>query len=327
MERALFVRPGDGMEFWRAVLAPIYAALLAGLVVAVLTAGRRGPDSRVPRLPLVWFGMLAFGGFLLVSGLGNVAFVVWSSESFGRSVGIALLVAAALLAVRGTRVRSGSELLRDSAPKSLDDAVAELRAGASTSWGVFQGTLDAQEELTSPGGVGCAFYEAELREVASDGRKGTLLSRERAYSPTLTLRGARIRARVRFSPASLMAPVRPRRCRTVCLPTPSAWLEERPVAPEGASVPEARQLTDEPWALSWERAGTAGETCFVVGELRRGPREGTYELCGRGGGPALVVLGPEAQDTRGTLARRAWTHFTAAGVMSVAAALMLSRTL
>ncbi|MFY2559883.1 hypothetical protein ACN469_19825 [Corallococcus terminator] len=316
------------MEFWRVVLAPIYAAFLAALVVVAFTFGRRGARARVPRLPLVWFGMLALGALALVLGLGDGEVpVVLSAEALGKSLALALLVVAALLAVRGTRVRSGADLLRGTAPRSLDEAVAALRSGDSSGWGVYQGTLDAEEVLASPGGVPCAFFEAELREVAADGRKGALLSRERAYSPTLMLRGAKVRARVRFSPASLMAPVRPRRCRTLSVLAPSPWFEEAPVGPQGRELSGTSEGGDEPQALSWERVGSAGDTCFVVGELRRGASEGTYELRGRHGGAAMVVLGTDADVTRGTLARLAWRHFAAAGAMSMAAALMLSRSM
>jgi len=316
------------MEFWRVVLAPIYAAFLAALVVAAFTFGRRGSRANVPRLPLLWFGLLAMGAFALVLGLRDGAGpAVLSAEAIGKSLALALLVVAALLAVRGTRVRSGADLLRGTVPKSLDEAVAVLRSGESPGWGVYQGTLDAEEVLTSPGGVPCTFFEAELREVAADGRKGALLSRERAYSPTLMLRGARVRARVKFSPASLMAPVRPRRCRTASLMSQPSWLGEVPVGPEGSELSGASALTDEPRTLSWERVGSSGDTCFVVGELRRGASEGTYELRGRHGGAAMVVLGADADVTRGTLARLAWKHFAAAGAMSMAAALMLSRSM
>ncbi|NTX16650.1 hypothetical protein HUA76_38350 [Myxococcus sp. CA056] len=316
------------MEFWRVVLAPIYAAFLAALVVAAFTFGRRGARARIPRLPLVWFGMLALGALALVLRLGEGGGpTLLSDEAVGKSLALALLVVAALLAVRGTRVRSGADLLRGTVPQSLDEAVATLRSGEAPRWGVYQGTLDAEEVLTSPGGVPCAFFEAELREVAADGRKGALLSRERAYSPALTLRGAQVRAHVRFSPASLMAPMRPRRCRTLSVTPPSSWYEEVPVSPEGRGLSGASEADDEARALSWERVGSAGDTCFVVGELRRGAREGTYELRGRRGGAAMVVLGSDADVTRGTLARLAWRHFAAAGAMSMAAAFMLSRSM
>ncbi|MCP3103633.1 hypothetical protein LZ198_32590 [Myxococcus sp. K15C18031901] len=315
------------MDNWRMVLAPLYAAFLAALVVVAFTYGRRGAAVRVPRVPFVWFGLLALGALLVVARIGDGR--VWvSSAILERSLGAALLVLAALAAVRGTRVRSGAELLRASAPRRLDDAVAALRSGQGSGWGVYQGTLDAENALVSPGGVHCAFYEAEVREVAADGRKGPLLSRERAFPPELALRGLHSRATVRFSPVSLMASVLPRRCRELPTLARVSLREEASVLGSArAGGPAERMDAAEPRALSWECVGAAGDSCFVVGELTRGAAAGSFLLRGRGGGPALLVLGAEAEATRGTLARRAWRHFTVAATLSILAAAMLSRSM
>jgi hypothetical protein len=312
------------MDVWRILLAPLYAMCLMALVVAAFTFGRRDAAARPWRLPLVWFGLLAVGSFCMALQFPGGPGWVLSAEAATRAGGAVLLVVAAGLAVRGSRARWRADLMRASVPRSLDEAVAALRAGGTPGWGVYRGTLDATDVLTSPGGVACAFYEAEVREVAEDGRKGSLLSCERACSSVLVLRGERVRASVRFSPSSLMAPVEVRRCRALPGTVPASWYEE---APETGTGLQMREASDGPEALSWERVGATGETCLVVGELRRGLAEGAYELCGRKGGPALVVLGPEAPVTGGTLARRAWTHFAAAGALSVAAALVLSRAL
>lgn len=304
------------MDLLRILLAPLYAMCLAALVVAAFAFGRKDVAARPWRVPLAWFGLLVVGAFCIASRFRGGAVQVLSFDVAVKAAGAALLVVAAGLAVRGSRTRFRADLLRASVPRSLDEAVASLRAGHAPGWGVYRGTLDAADALTSPGGVPCAFYEAEVREVAEDGRKGPLLSRERAYSPVLGLRGERVRAAVRFAPSSLMAPVEVRRCEALQGTVPASWYEDAPAA-----------TAPEPEALSWERVGAAGETCLVVGELRRGTEEGTYVLCGRDGGPALVVLGPEAPVTGGMLARRAWTHFAAAGALSMAAAFVLSRTM
>ncbi|WP_338866472.1 hypothetical protein [Myxococcus stipitatus] len=284
------------MSVWRVLVAPIYAAFLAALVSAAFSQGRRCMASRPPRGLALWFGLLALGALWTQD--------VLSSEAVDKSVGLALMMVAALLVVRGSRVWMNADELGGSAPRSLDDAVAALRSGETRGWGVFQGTLDAEEVLSSPGGISCAFFESEVRTVAEDGRKGALLSHERGYSPTLTLRGVHARARVCFSPASVMAPVCPRRCST------PPWA---PLA--------------EPQALSWERVGMPGERCFVVGELSRGPLEGTYVLRGQKRRAALVVMGSELESLRSRLSRRAWMHFAAAGAMSMAAAVVLSRSM
>ncbi|MCP3138103.1 hypothetical protein [Pyxidicoccus xibeiensis] len=309
------------MEAWRILLAPLYASCLSALVVMAFAFGRKDPSAPSWRLPLVWFSVLAVGSFCVALQFPGRLGLGLPTEAAAKAAGAALLVVAAGLALRGSRTRLRADLLRASAPRSLDEAVAALREGRAPGWGVYRGSLDAEESLTSPGGVPCAFFEAEVREVAEDGRKGALLSSERAYAPALVLRGERVRASVRFSPSSLMAPVEVRRCRALPGTVPASWYEDAPATAAGA-VPAS-----EPEALSWERVGVPGETCLVVGELRRGAHEGSYVLCGRGGGPALMVLGPEAPVTGGTLARRAWRHFAAAGALSMAAALVLARAL
>jgi hypothetical protein len=310
------------MDVWRILLAPLYAACLVALVVAAFAFGRRDPESRPLRLPLVWFGILAVGSLCVALQFRGAPSLALPTASAAKAAGLGLLMLAAGLAVRGSQTRSRADLLRASAPTPLDEAVAALRAGRAPGWGVYQGRLEAAEVLTSPGGAPCAFFEAEVRAVAPDGRKGPLLARERAYAPALVLRGERVRASVRFSPSSLLAPVEVRRCQVAPGLVPASCYEE---APASASMSHAGEAPPE--ALSWERVGAPGETCLVVGELRRGPTEGSYQLSGRGGGPALVVLGPEAPATGGSLARRAWGHFAAAGALSMVAALVLARAM
>jgi hypothetical protein len=198
-------------------------------------------------------------------------------------------------------------VLRAQAPRSLDEGVAALRADRSPGWGVYRGRLGSSEQLMSPGGVVCVFYEAELRGAMPDGSKGPLLSVERGYAPLVLVRGERVEVVVGFSPQQLLAPVGIRRCGPGVGPG---------VLVEGRRPEEA--------ALSYERVGKPGEECLVVGELRRGRVEGAYELRGRQGGPALVILGAERAGTGAVLARQAWGLFMLAGALVVLAAWMLS---
>lgn len=292
------------------LLAPFYASCLVALVVAAFAFARREPGpSRTLRPLLVWLGLLTAASVCLLLRFRGESAPLPSVELLGRAVGGGLLVLAAVLALRGSRVRLRADALRGRAPLSLDEAVAALRAGRAPGWGVYSGRLEVPEALTSPGGVPCAFYDAEVHAVGPGGRKGPLLSRERAYSPVLVLRGDKVRASVCFAPSALLAPVEVRRCLAA------------PV------LAEAELLGEPPDALSWERVGAPGEPCLVVGELRRGLAEGAYELRGRDGRPALVVLGNEAPGTGVLLARRAWGHFAAAGALSLAAVLMLARAM
>lgn len=295
------------------MLAPLCAAGLSALVIAAFAFGRKDARELMPRWPLAWFGLLAALSLALVMDSVPASLLV-SLDSAGRGVGFALLGVAAGLALLGSRARLRADTLRGLAPRSLDEAVAELRAGREPGWGVYQGRLGASEPVTSPSGVVCAFYEAELRTAGEQGRKGPLISQERAYALLITVRGARAEAAVGFAPSTILAPTQVRRCQR----------DPRRVEPEAGELAAGRPVEE---VLSYERVGRIGEPCLVVGELQRGPAPGSYVLRGKQGGPAMLVLGSEGTGTGRALARRAWGFFSAAGALSVAAAFVLSRTL
>ncbi len=290
----------------RWVLAPLYATGLSALVVAAFAFGRRDARAFMPRWPMVWFGLLAvlFALVALRHGMGPLTWV--TPGALGRGAGIGLLVVAAGLAVVGSRIRLSADTLLGEAPRSLDEGVEALRAGCSPGWGVYRGRLASSDTLLSPGGVVCAFYEAELRVALPDGRKGSLLSVERAYAPVLWVRGTRVRAAVSFSPKRMLTPQRISRSGLGVVP--GAPKKDRP----------------EEGVLSYERVGRLGEECLVVGELRNGPAPGVYELRGRKGGPAMVILGEARAETGRALAHRAWKLFAAAGGLTVASACVLA---
>jgi len=295
------------------MLAPLYGAALIGLVGLAFTFGRKESRAFTPRLPLLWFGLLAAVTLALITDSLPTSMQV-SLDGAGRSMGVGLLGLAAGLALLGSRARLRADALRGSAPRSIDEAVAELRAGKEPGWGVYQGRLGASDPVTSPGGVVCAFYDAELRSTGDQGRKGPLISQERAYALLITVRGERAEAAVSFSPSTMLAPVRVLRCQT----------DPRLVEPEAGELVQGRPVEE---VLSYERVGKLGDHCLVVGELQRGPAPGSYVLRGKQGGPAMLVLGTEGPGMGQKLSRRAWGFFSAAGVLSVAAAFVLSRTL
>lgn len=299
---------GVDLDLGRVLLLPLCGLGLALLLWATFALGRTPTGAR-PHWMLAGFGALALGLVLFVPWMRGTPLVPVSPDVLVKALGGLLLVLAAGLSARGARVRLRADALRGAAPMPLDEAVEALRAGRPPGFGVYRGRLEAVETLTSPGGVPCAFYDAAVHAVGAQGRRGALLARERAYAPVLLLKGERTRAAVGFAPSALLAPVEVRRC----------------AVPSGLT--QAELLGAPGQALSWERVGVPGEACLVVGELQRGSRDGTYALRGRGGRPALVVLGEEAPGTGGVLSRRAWRHFAAAGALSLAAVLMLARTL
>jgi hypothetical protein len=297
----------------RMMLAPLYGAALIGLVSLAFAFGRKESRAFMPRWPLAWFGLLAAVTLALIMDFVPTSMRV-SLDAAGRSVGFGLLGLSAGLALLGSRARLRADTLRSTAPRSIDEAVAELRAGRQPGWGVYQGRLGASDPVTSPGGVVCAFYDAELRSTGDQGRKGPLISQDKAYSLLITVRGDRAEAAVSFSPSTMLAPVRVVRCQT----------DPRLVEPEAGELVQGRPVEE---VLSYERVGKLGEHCLVVGELQHGPAPGSYVLRGKQGGPAMLVLGTEGMGTGQTLARRAWGFFSAAAALSIAAAFVLSRTL
>src|SRR5262249_46614483 len=78
-----------------------------------------------------------------------------------------------------------SGLLRLAQPCSVDEAIHLPAWERDGRWLVLDGRLGATGEVTSPGGVVCAFYQAELRLVGEHGEPGRLVARERAASVPL----------------------------------------------------------------------------------------------------------------------------------------------
>ena len=296
---------------WRWAIAPMYAAGLGALVIVAFSLGRRDARAFLPRWPLAWFGLLAVLFGLVALRYQRGPFMWVALGSLGHGAGFALLMVAAGLAVLGSRVRLRADALKGEAPRSLDEGVAALRAGQAPGWGVYRGRLAASDQVTSPGGVVCAFYEAELRGARTDGGRGPLLSVERGASPLVQLRGERVEAAVSFSPRLVLAPQQVRRCQV-----------GMPLAGVDASLPAEGGSGEE--ALSHERVGKLGEECLVVGELARGPVAGVYTLRGKEGGPAMVILGSLGEGSGTVLTHRAWKFFAAAGALTVVAAWVLA---
>lgn len=293
--------------------APLYVAGMSLVVLAAITRGRRFFDS-------VGSGtrrfVVALVALIILSLLAEVpgSHLVWTLERLlMKGLGLSLLIAGAWVALKGTRARLHADALCEGAASSVDEGVQMLRVtGKDAHVGVFRGRLSAAEEVTSPGGIVCAFYDAELRQVAADGRKGALISSERAYAPLLSVRGERAEVGVRFSPTTLHAPVQIHRCLT------SAQLASCDERSAYAGAPPVEE------ALSYERVGKLGEACVVVGELRPGPAPGSYVLQGMRSGPALLAMGEDVERLGRAFARRSWGFFAVAAGLVMASAFLLS---
>lgn len=294
---------------WRVLLGPLWMAALAGGWVAAVAYGRREAWSRWPLWPFALGGLAAFLAALLT---GHALGTEWlSAQVLLKGLGVAVLVGAALLAFLGSRARARATLLLARAPLGLDEAIDRVRAGKPPPPGVFAGRIGSSDQVASPGGVVCALYEAELRELSHRGVKGALLSLERAGSPVVYVKGERCRAKVAFAEGSLWAPVRERRCR----------LNGRLSVADGSALASGAPPID---AVSHEKVAKLGEPCVVVGRLTRGIAEGTYVIKGPRGGPALIALGEEIARAGKRLFARAWILFIASAALCVLAAWLIA---
>jgi hypothetical protein len=294
----------------QALLAPAVAAALTaaclGAVGLVKTPSQRAPARR-------WFWMAGGVVTLVVAGsvLGLPSLLSLPPGLAAAGLGVGLLALGAALAVSGSRLRRQADALRACAPVPLDEALAQARRGRVAGWAVFAGQLGADSPVTSPGGIVCAFYEAELRERLETGGKGPLLGRERSAAPLLTLRGERGEAPILIPRMLVLAQTQARTCRA----------EGRPLLIGEQQLVGGAAPND---AVSFERVGRLGEKVLVLGRLRPSAG-GSFELAGSPAHPSLLVVGDDVERSALALAQRAWTRFACALGLSIAAAYLLAR--
>jgi len=205
-----------------------------------------------------------------------------------------------------------AELLRFARPCTVDEAIHLPAWERNGRWLVLDGRLGSTGEVTSPGGVVCAFYEAELRTVGHRGTPGRLLARERAASLPLELRGVGTSVRLRFSPSRAAAPV--------CIRRVLVRMEH------GAADVPAEGGSERVEVLSWESVGKLGARALALGKLER-DRGGGWRLVGIGGGAAPVVLPTEQESASAAWRAEAWRWSGVALPLAVLAALCLGRSI
>src|SRR5205823_5865657 len=166
--------------------------------------------------------------------------------------------------------------------------------------------IGSKGQVTSPGGIVGAFYEAELRALPPGGGKGSLLSKEQGASHSTYLRGDRHELLFDISHADLEGPLAMRRCRAL-----SPF--------EFASDPALSGPVPSIEAVSYERVGKLGEGCFIVGRVRKHPGRGV-ELIGAPMVPPLLLLNAEPVALARRFAKRAGIAFACAVALCAASA-------
>ena len=297
--------------------------MVAGAVGAVFTgfARRRGENRLQLRAESFLSGAL-FLAFAWNIGVRNGLFTNRAgvpSRWMEGLLGLTLISCAGLSALWASRFRARGELLLSSAPTALDDAVRRLGEGMKSYVGVFAGRLGASNEVASPGGVVCGFYDAEIRSVSPSGERGALVSVDRGFSSVLYVRGECVQAQLEFSASELLAPVTIRRCTVGGQLGVDLGGDLNPAEGTG-DLPEVPTN-----ALSYERVGKLGEPCLVVGKLERTGVPGRYRLAGFHHGPALVAMGAEAVAAGRLLMRRSRACLGLAVGCVMAAAYLLDR--
>jgi hypothetical protein len=292
------------------VLAPALGLGASGALLAVRgTAGRRHVPVIAPAVaPLPLLAALLVAevlGLALAAGTPVGSVLRWV---LGASA------AAGCLAAGWTagQLWKHAELLRDAQPCTVDEAIHLPAWERDGRWLLLDGRLGSSGEVTSPGGIVCAFYEAELRQVGERGQPGRLVARERAASLPLELCGFRTSVRLRFSAARAAAPVSIRR---VLVPLEHE-ANEIPAEGEHASVE----------VLSWESVGKLGARALALGKLEP-DRDAGWRLVGIAGGAAPVVLPTEQEAAAGAWRSEAWRWSGVALPLAVLAALCFGRPL
>lgn len=283
---------------------PFLALGLSALCVGAITLLRRETLSRLRRGPVL---LAAMSGLFLAAmaarALGDTSQWV-SLHSVAKACGLLLLVIGAALAVMANRARVRAEALVSAPPLTVDEALEQARSNEGrTGPVVVRGRIHASDPLISPGGVACAFYDAEIRAVCDDGSRGTLLRRERAQVQLLWLSGVRGQLAVPLGLLGVYGGKEIRRC--------------------SSSSPASKESESEE-ALSHERVGRLGEDCLIVGRIRRGPAAGTYLLEGVDGGAAVLCVGCDRAAPVKRLVRGAAVRFACAAAASASAAFLLA---
>jgi hypothetical protein len=292
------------------VLAP---ALGLGASGALLAVRGRAVQRHVPAVVAPVAPMPVLAGLLLG---GVLAFALAAGTPAGWVLRWALGLAAGVGCV-GAAWTAGqlwrhAELLRFAHACTVDEAINLPAWERDGRWLVLDGRLGSAGEVTSPGGVVCAFYDAELRQIGTRGEPGRLVAREQAASLPLELRGLRKSVLLRFSSNRAAAPVCIRRVLV-------------PLERETREVPaEGEQPLFE--VLSWESVGKLGARALALGKLER-DRTGGWRLVGIGGGAAPVVLPAEQESAAAAWRSEAWRWSGVAAPLAVLAALCFGRSI
>jgi hypothetical protein len=280
---ALLAVRGTAVQRQVPLIAPTVAPLpvLAGMLLAAVLAADLATGTAAGSIVRGLLGLAAAGGCV---GAGWTAGQLWRH----------------------------AELLRFANPCTVDEAIHLPAWERDGRWLVLDGRLGATGEVTSPGGVVCAFYQAELRMVGERGEPGHLVAREHAASLPLELKGHQESVRIRFSPNRAAAPVSIRR---VLVPL-ERDREKVPAQGEPGAVE----------VLSWESVGKLGARALALGKLEQDPAGG-WRLVGLAGGAAPIVLPTEQESAAAAWRGEAWRWSGVAVPLALLAALCFGRSI
>jgi len=292
------------MEWVRWATAPVYGAVLAGVTILAVSLARRDARQFLQLRPFYWAGLLAVFLCALAVRLGYTSTVLVSAGTVARFLALACIGLAAFLALEAARLHRRADLLLSSPAIPVDEAIEAYRTGRSSGLGLFQGTVDAELPVTSPGGARCAFFEASVR--LGEDPKGSLLGVEKADAAVVDIRGRWRSLAASLASAQVIAPVEVRRA------------EARGQLAFASEIAHPGMT-----ALSYERAAKVGDGCVVVGRIR--PLDvGGFILCGAGRERPMIIIGQDAVSVGRRYGVRAWAVFGVAGALCMGAAWLLA---
>ncbi|MDQ3263994.1 MAG: hypothetical protein M3Y59_10065 [Myxococcota bacterium] len=281
-------------------------AVLAGCGVLAFSLARKDPRASLQLRPFYWAGILAVFLFALAVRLGlTSASHVLSGSSVARFVAVCCIGLAAYLALEAARLHRRADLLLSAPAVPVDEAIEAFRMGRSSGTGLFQGRIDAELPVISPGGAHCAFFEAQVRQGQDP--RGALLGAEQGDAAVVDIRGRWRMLSASLATAEVLAPTEVRRAEA-----------------RGQLAFASEQGQPGAIALSYERAAKVGDDCVVLGKIR--PLEGGgFLVCGAGSDRPLIIIGQDAVSVGRRFVAQAWGTFAVAGGLCAASAWLLAR--
>jgi hypothetical protein len=280
--------------------APVYATVVTGAFLATALTRPQGMHKRA--MNGVWGILFTLGAAFVLSHVAGSRFATW----FSFLAGVGALLGAGYAAFNGARARNVAQVLLQREPNSVSDVVGMGRTVVE----LVQGRLEGVGPVTSPGGILCAAYQAELVD-AEEGSSPRALAHEEAAAPKLWLTAEH--TRLPLEGVNVVFGGQPEK-------RDSQVSRSEPML-GGSALLEGAPPVD---AVSIEHVAKLGESCCVVGRLSR--EQNAVSLSGQWDSPATLVVGDRVGAAQKLLRRSRATFVGALGLCAASAYLLAQAT-